>query len=193
MGVEVLKPEDCLKIPNPMKHPRNPRHNPNPNNNRTNRRKRSPNASPPSRPRVTLPKSPTKNLVMGQVKILKRGEEIKSSKPDNPVENVDVDLSGEHLKGSKPDKPVENVDVDLGSTLRSDPDLVSVPTQMRAAESENDTDEVVPPFFYAGSAFVTSPPPSSVPLPAFFTKKVGVALKDDVATNVLRGILRLDL
>ncbi|KAE8721737.1 Detected protein of unknown function [Hibiscus syriacus] len=148
MGVAVHNPEDCLKLPNSVKHPRNPRHNPNLNPNRTNRRKRTPNASPPSRHSVAPSKAPAKNLVMGQVKILKRGEDLKESKPDKPVESVD---------------------------------------------SENDDGKVVLPFFHAGSAFITSPPPSSVPLPAFFTKKIGIALKDDVATNALRRILRLDL
>ncbi|MBA0703530.1 hypothetical protein Golax_015848 [Gossypium laxum] len=181
MVVAVLKPEDCLKLPNPMKQPQNPWHNPNPSTNRTNRsqgnrKKRSPNTSPPSRPTVGRPKAPAKNLVMGQVKILKRGEDLKQSKPDK------------HVRFAK-----ENVHVDLGSTDCLSPDPGSVPTQIRLTESENNGSKVLPVSFYAGSAFITSPPPSSVPLPAFFTKKIGVALKDDVATSALRRILRLDL
>ncbi|MBA0734625.1 hypothetical protein Gogos_018525 [Gossypium gossypioides] len=35
--------------------------------------------------------------------------------------------------------------------------------------------------------------PSFVPLLAFFTKKIGVALKDNVTTSALKRILRLDL
>ncbi|KAA3458054.1 serine/arginine repetitive matrix protein 1 [Gossypium australe] len=124
MGVAVLKPEDCLKLPNPMKQPQNPWHNPNPNTNRTNRsqgnrKKRSPNTSPPSRPTVGHPKAPAKNLVMGQVKILKRGEDLKQSKPDK------------HVRFAK-----EDVDVDLGSTDCLSPDPGSVPTQIRLTESE---------------------------------------------------------
>ncbi|KAK4339458.1 hypothetical protein RND71_040920 [Anisodus tanguticus] len=41
--------------------------------------------------------------------------------------------------------------------------------------------------FYAGSAFVSSPPPSSLPVPAFFNKKTSDASID------LRRLLRLDL
>ncbi|XVE97365.1 hypothetical protein REPUB_Repub03eG0013500 [Reevesia pubescens] len=171
MGVAVLKPEDCLKLPNPMKHPKNPCPNPN----RSNRKKRSPNTSPPSRPTMG-PKVPTKNLVMGQVKILKRGEDLKKTTPEK------------HVTFEK-----ENVDADLGSTNRLGPDPGSVPTQIRLTESTNNYNKVFPVTFYAGTAFITSPPPSSVPMPAFFSKKVGVAVKNNDATNDLRRILRLDL
>ncbi|KAK8535213.1 hypothetical protein V6N13_081353 [Hibiscus sabdariffa] len=170
MGVAVLNPGDCLKLPNPPKHPRNLRHNPNPNPSRTqsNRRKRSPNTSPPSRPTVGHAKAPSKNLVMGQVKILKRGEDLKESKPDNPT----------RLQN-------ENADPDLCST--------NCTAQVQPNDSKARSDKVLPASFYAGSAYITSPPPSSVPLPAFFTKKIVAALEDDVATSALRKILRLDL
>ncbi|OMO90739.1 hypothetical protein COLO4_18922 [Corchorus olitorius] len=180
MGVAVLKPEDCLKLPKPMKQPRSYVPNPPNRTNRSqqNRKKRSPNTSPPSRPTVG-PKVPAKNLVMGQVTILKRGEELKKPAPEKP---------------QKLEK--ENVVVDLGSTNRLGPDPVSVPTQIRLTESNNNSsssNKVVPAAFYAGTAFITSPPPSSVPMPAFFTKKIGVAVKTDDATSDLRRILRLDL
>ncbi|MBA0547871.1 hypothetical protein Golob_019005 [Gossypium lobatum] len=57
---------------------------------------------------------------MGQVKILKRGEDLKQSKPDK------------HVRFAK-----ENVHVDLGSTDCLSPDPGSVPTQIRLTESEN--------------------------------------------------------
>ncbi|GLT76135.1 hypothetical protein SLA2020_478120 [Shorea laevis] len=178
MGVAVLNPEDCLKHPfskqaliSPppaMKHPRNP------TTNRTNRspprrKKRSPNTSPPSRA-VVDQRLPVKNLVMGQVKILKRGEEL-SKREEKPVKV-------EEKKG----------DADLGTTNRLGPDPMLVPTQVRLTESKDKCSA-----FYAGSAFITSPPPSSVPLPAFFTKKCVVAAKPDDATNDLRRILRLNV
>ncbi|KAE8687470.1 Detected protein of unknown function [Hibiscus syriacus] len=172
MSVAVLKPEDCLKLPNTMKHLRNSRPNPN----RTNGRKRSTKTSSPPSTTVAPLKAPAMNLVMGQVKILKRGEDLKESKPDKPMKLEN-----------------ENVDVDLRSTNSLGRDPVSDPTQIRPSVSVNDSNKVLPFSFYAGSAFVTSPPPSSVPLPAFFTKKIGVALKDDVATSVLRRMLRLEL
>ncbi|XWS26179.1 hypothetical protein CRYUN_Cryun26dG0008900 [Craigia yunnanensis] len=164
MGLAVLNPEDCLKLAYPMKYPKNSCPNPN----RTNRKNRTPSNS--SRPIVGY-KVPPRNLVMGQVKILKRGEDLKKTAPEKPV------------RFEK-----ENVDVDLGSTNRLGPDPGSVPTKIRLTESNN-SNKVVPSPFYAGSAFITSPPPSSVPMPAFFTKKIGVA----DATSDLRRILRLDL
>ncbi|KAK6274162.1 hypothetical protein POUND7_011245 [Theobroma cacao] len=177
MGVAVLKPEDCLKLPlpNPLKQPKNRVPNPaRTNRAQPNRKKRSPNTSPPSRPTVD-PKVPAKNLVMGQVKILKRGEDFKKSTPDKSVS-----------------LEKENVGVDLGSTNRLGPDPGSVPTQIRLTESNSNSNKVVAAAFYAGSAFITSPPPSSVPMPAFFTKKSSVAVKNDDATSDLRRILRLD-
>ncbi|KAL4319641.1 hypothetical protein GQ457_18G003040 [Hibiscus cannabinus] len=174
MGVAVLNPADCLKLPNPSRHPRNLRHNPNPNPNRmqSNRRKRSPNTSPPSRPTVGHLKAPSKNLVMGQVKILKRGEDLKESKPDNP-------------------RKLEN---GIGNES-ADPDLRSTNStaQVQPNESKTGSDKALPPSFYAGSAYITSPPPSSVPVPAFCTKKIVAALEDDIATSALRKILRLEL
>ncbi|XWS17849.1 hypothetical protein CRYUN_Cryun33cG0103700 [Craigia yunnanensis] len=170
MVVAVLKPEDCLKLPNPMKHPKNP--NPNRTSRiQTSRQKRSPTSRSTVDSKVTA-----KNLVMGQVKILKRGEDLKITAPEKPV------------RFEK-----ENVDVDLGSTKRLGPDPGSVPTRILLAESNKKINKVVPAAFYAGSAFITSPPPSSVPMPAFFTKKIGVAMKNNDATSDLRRILRLDL
>ncbi|XVE71235.1 hypothetical protein DITRI_Ditri10aG0134500 [Diplodiscus trichospermus] len=173
MGVAVLKPEDCLKLPNPMKHSQNPFPKPNRSSRaQSNRKKYSPNTSPP---RLTVaPKVPAKNLVMGEVRILKRGEHL------NDIKKV---ASKKQVRFEK-----ENVDVDLGSTNRLGPDPASVPTQIRLTDSKNSSNKVVPTTFYAGSAFITSPPPSSVPMPAFFTK-TGVA----DATSDLRRILRLDL
>ncbi|KAM7255888.1 hypothetical protein ACFE04_011629 [Oxalis oulophora] len=181
--MDVLHPQDCLTnplskrtfiSPHMKKHgPKNPtttvnRSNRSPNKsnrrNSDNKRKTSP---PPSRAAV-VNKSPPNGLVMGQVKILKRGEDpIVQTLPPPP---------------SQPD---------LGSTKPLGPD----PTQIRVAnESMMKITNVnrVPFNFYAGSAFnVISPPPSSVPLPAFFTKKV--VDENDVASSILKQVLRLDL
>ncbi|WCJ30360.1 hypothetical protein M5689_011925 [Euphorbia peplus] len=173
MGVAVLNPRDCLQNPlisrqgllSPPPRVR-PSRNPNPNrNNRAaqpSRRKRSPNSSSSASPprAVVHPSAGSKDLVMGQVKILKRGEKI-------PTENDVV------------------VDLDLGSTHRLGPDPLLVPTRIRLAETKAASG------FYAGSAFVTSPPPSSLPLPAFFMKRT--AGIDDDATSDLRRILGLGL
>lgn len=171
MGVAVLKPEDCLKLPYTMKHPKDPSSYPCRNYRKQPNRKR--NASPTSPPTVGS-KVQSKNLVMGQVRILKRGEDLKKTAP---VKDVRIEK--------------ENAEANLGSTNRLGPDPGSVPTQIRLKES-NKSSKAVPATFYAGSAFITSPPPSSVPMPAFFSKKIGVSVKTDDATSDLRRILRLD-
>lgn len=183
MSIAVLHPEDCLKHPfskqalispprTAANFPKNT--NPNrPNRSPVNRKKRATNTSPPSRP-VVDQKSPAKNLLIGQVKILKRGEEL-------------VKPAEEPIKVEK--KKVGNGNgLDLASTNRSRSDPISIPSQIRLTESNNKISA-----FYAGSAFFTSPPPSSVPLPAFFTKKCPAATKTVDPTTDLRRILRLDL
>lgn len=198
MTVAVLNPQDCLpdnrfnKFPKQtlisspqMKFPKHA-YNPNRTANRgqASRRKRSP---PPPRPQSRAatagppPKTPAKtNLVMGQVKILKRGEELTSPAPfQPPPEKKSVEKKGRS----------QIQDPDLGSTERLGPDPESVPTQIRLTDSKS---RVRVASFYAGSACITSPPPSSLPLPAFFTKKT-VTVKNDDATTDLRRILKLDL
>lgn len=104
---------------------------------------------------------PAKNLVMGQVKILKRGEKL-----------------GQTRNGFNNNK--EDVDLVLGSTDRLGPDPETVQQQIRVSEFK------VVDGVYAGSAFVASPPPSSLPVPGFLGKMNGSATSD------LRRLLRLD-
>lgn len=166
--VAVLNPQDCLKdtfwpktliSPSHKKKPRSPNANNTTRANRTqpSRRKKSPSRvnTTASSPAPAQKASPLKNLVVGQVKILKRGEELTGTASD---------------KESR-----EEPDLDLALTEKLGPDPVSVPV-----------------LFYAGaSASVASPPPSSLPLPAFFTKKCVSPKTEDVASD-LRRILRLD-
>ncbi|KAK2659582.1 hypothetical protein Ddye_006115 [Dipteronia dyeriana] len=215
MTVAVLNPQDCLSgkeyrfskqpLISPTKDPRNS--NPNFNNNRSNRVQQLPNRtkrSPPRSlrnpppPRPVVPKAPAKtNLVMGQVKILKRGEDLSLATAAQKLVSVDLKsasavqkpVSAEPEKKKKGGAVVQKrTDPDLGSTERLGPEPGSVPVQIRLSESKNRA-----PSFYAGSAFVTSPPPSSLPLPAFFTKKSVATLKTDDATSDLRRILKLDM
>ncbi|XP_008806309.2 pre-mRNA-splicing factor cwc22-like [Phoenix dactylifera] len=105
-------------------------------------------------------------LVMEEVTILKRGEELKAFGP--PA--VDRRLGGE-----------ESV---LCSTNRLGPDPEILPKKMGFADLGS---------VYAGPAFIASPAPSSLPFPAFFLKKTGdEAIKSDEATRSLRCLLRLD-
>lgn len=121
----------------------------------------------------TAAKISSKNLIMGQVKILRRGETLT---PDPGVGYGD-DSCGKRRLESKG----EDVDMVLGSTdrLGPDPDLMQkqiVLTEFKVVDG-----------IYAGSgAFFASPPPSSVPLPSFLGK-------NGTATSDLRRLLRLDL
>ncbi|KAK6927601.1 hypothetical protein RJ641_006192 [Dillenia turbinata] len=52
------------------------------------------------------------------------------------------------------------------------------------------SNSAVPFYYYAGSAFSTSPPPSSLPMPSFC--KLTMSNSDVTATSDLRRLLRLD-
>lgn len=121
----------------------------------------------------TVAKISPKNLVMGQVKILKRGEMLT---PDGGV-GGGVDCGGKRRLESKG----EDLDLVLGSTDRLGPDPDLMQKQVVFGELK------VADGIYAGSgAFFASPPPSSVPLPSFLGK-------NGTATSDLRRLLRLDL
>ncbi|KAI9117994.1 hypothetical protein K1719_010326 [Acacia pycnantha] len=170
MGVAVLNPRDCLNNSSfPQSLPSSlpkikaltspPTTNPKPNRSGrgrpNNRSKRSPlrphDDSRPTRSASASAVEPQINQpVMGQVKILKRGELLTAAQSQSPAPVV---------------KQADRVKTDLGPN----------PVEGLAG-------------FYAGSSmFVASPPPSSVPLPAFFTKK---SISDP--TNDLRRILELE-
>ena len=135
MTIAVLSPQDCL--PNRLKTKPIPRST---RSHQPKSRKRSPNSSPP-------PKKPNQ-LVMGQVRILKRGEAAPFEE-NGPV--LDQALV----------KPVEPVEIRV--------------------EKQNQGN-----LFYAGSAFVTSPPPSSLPLPAFIKKSVAEIVDVDSSSNLMK-------
>ncbi|KAI3687139.1 hypothetical protein L1987_80830 [Smallanthus sonchifolius] len=227
-GVAVLHPQDCLNdnrhnlFLTPVKSRRTPKSNPNfpnssPNLTRSEGRKRS----PPTGVRKNKTTAPmvadllaAKPLVMGQVKILKRGEsldvslsilkDINDRKATNATATVttksptkDIAVHRKVLPAKKksekekrsfsnPNPRIDDLKIDdfaLSSTNRLGPDPEMVPKQM----NKNIAD-----FFFAGSAFVDSPPPSSLPLPGFFTKSFSGAVKEDPITD-LRRMLGLSL
>lgn len=217
MGVAVLHPQDCLKQPfSHMKYPRNPSTCPNrqkkPVANRTrrspprNQATRSPPIAPPlPPPRVTIvPKGTAKkitnnNPLVGHVRILKRGEEIPKIAADQVAEipKTVADPAAEIPKAvadPSVEIPKKTADLavekpDLGSTRRIGPDPGLIPSQIRLSGRKY---KAAP--FYAGPVTMTSPPPSDVPLPAFFTTKKSVSLFQAAdATNDLIRILRLDI
>ncbi|CAJ1944752.1 unnamed protein product [Sphenostylis stenocarpa] len=172
MGTAILRSHDCLqgRFPNEAFAIATSRvasrRNSNPTHNHTftssahqkNRRKRSPVTD---RDRRRSDRSPA-NLVMGQVKILKRGEKL-------ILQNNHPEVRSKREMG---------LDLLLGSTDRLGPDPLIVREQIRVSDPNNGV--------YAGSAFVSSPHPSSVPVPGF----VG---RNGAATSDLRRLLRLDM
>ncbi|XP_010546540.1 PREDICTED: uncharacterized protein LOC104818602 [Tarenaya hassleriana] len=191
MGVAVVHPHDVLKGPfstntfgphvkyarNPSACPNKPK-KPQPNN----RRRRSPPrpqagipaaAPPPPGTSAVVPKGLKKkthhnnnhHLAAGQVRILKRGEEIAKTVMDLVVD-----------------------DPDLGSTRWIGPDPEMTSTQILLSGSKS-----TPASFYAGPVTLTSPPPTDVPLPAFCSKKSVSMFKAKDATNDLIRILRLEI
>ncbi|XP_030452771.1 uncharacterized protein LOC115674516 [Syzygium oleosum] len=173
MGVAVLHPQSHRFVADPLfprKHGRGlsqpaarppPGAKTKPSSNRAhhNRRRRSPTksvaaSSPPT------PAPPAKGLAMGRVRILKRGEEIASPPPPPPALESKVETEAarteEGAGGASPARELAQA-----RTQKAEPCRVSAgggPDRVLAG-------------FYAGSAFITSPPPSSVPMPAFLQRR----------------------
>ncbi|KAK5825150.1 hypothetical protein PVK06_019955 [Gossypium arboreum] len=141
---------------------RNP--NPNPNmimlkSNHEFSRKRNPVGFKSINKRQSesmVTKPPGKNLVMGQVKILKRGEPLVAA-----TEKTDRRCSD----GSRGDY---EVDLSLGSTNRLGPDPETMQKQIKLKEFK------IGSGFYAGSSSLVSPPPSLVPVPEFLGRTARV-------------------
>ncbi|KAL3626181.1 hypothetical protein CASFOL_029730 [Castilleja foliolosa] len=117
-------------------------------------------------------------LVMGKVTLLRRGESLGS---------ITSKIDGQ---GSNPRSPNKKSVDDLAvlGTNRIGPDSpVMLPKQILLTQpSLADV--------YAGSAFILSPSPRSLPLPSFFNKKeqINDDEEDNLATRDLRRMLRLE-
>lgn len=182
MGTEILRPQDCLfngvrvspAACSRRRYVGNQNWSYNCNYNAKINRKpvRSEKKRSGSEASITKRSSSMDDLVMEKVKILRRGESlglrIRSSEAlRREADGGDLVVTG---MGTETDR--------LG------PDLEMVPRQIQISRDKTD--------MYAGSAFAFSPPPSSLPLPSFPTKKQA-ALVYDSATRDLRRLLRLDL
>ncbi|GMI95047.1 hypothetical protein like AT4G02040 [Hibiscus trionum] len=154
MATAVLRTEGCLR--NRFRRetldldcPFRCRGNPNPRMNR----KGSPPLGFQSNNRrqseSMVAKSPGKNLVMGQVKILKRGETLTTAAEKK------TDLG--RIDGSRVE---EELDLALGSTNRLGPDPETMQKQVMLKEFKIGG-------FHSGAASFVSPPPSSLPFPGF--------------------------
>ncbi|XVE97524.1 hypothetical protein REPUB_Repub03eG0027000 [Reevesia pubescens] len=166
MATTILRTEGCfrnrfrqetLSLDHPLRSRRY--HNPNTikpksNNDFSNyrRRKRSPagfQSRRQSEPMVA--KLPGKNLVMGQVQILKRGETL--------IATTEKTYRG-RINGSR---GKEEFDLALGSTNRLGPDPETMQKQIKPKEFKIGG-------FFTGSASLVSPPPSSLPVPGFLVR-----------------------
>lgn len=171
MGTEILRQQDCLidwfrMSPVACSSRRYGGYNYNARFNRkpvrsSGQRKRSEQMISKRLRSVDDMKTVRNNLVMEKVINVRRGESS----------GLRI-RSGKSLK-RKADRLVPNHEI--------------VPKQIRIVNirSPEKTD------VYAGSAFVVSPAPSSLPLPSFSTKKQAQVY--DSATRDLRRLLRLDL
>lgn len=165
--IVVLHPQSCFKNPSnnnyslypSMKSRRtvNLNHHHNPTNPSSDNRRQT----PPQRILKDRNTPPSNNLVMGHVKILKRGELLEqTSTVSKPASENDVVGEREFIATKKKvtkHKMLSN-DLLLSSTRRLGPDPGIVSKQMKMFEC------------YAGFGFVESPSPSLVPLPTFSVK-----------------------
>ncbi|ERN07479.1 uncharacterized protein LOC18435699 [Amborella trichopoda] len=177
MGTEVLRPQDCLRdsmrVPvSPFQRRRAPGGgNPNWNLKRAPKKKSQFDSSNKAKD------NQAKNLVMGQVTILKRGQPLIPAKDQR-----------------SPQKPaLLGRDPIVSSTEFLGPDPAMVPkkiglTDLKEALSSGFKCHDV----YAGSGFSVSPSPSALPLPSFSRKKSLFPTIDDSATKDLRRLLKLE-
>ncbi|KAL5701561.1 hypothetical protein ACHQM5_026885 [Ranunculus cassubicifolius] len=211
MATEILYPQDILierlRFNPPTFSSPHRKSNPNPKSYRKENRKRSP--PPPSSTGKSEPLVSKKSTVpvLGQVTILKRGENLDLKKNQESLKKL---FSGDDsFKGKKENlrksfsgdlqsfasKKNENLkktfsgDLLLGGNQRlgPDPELVNIRiTDLKPLNLGTDV--------YAGSAFASSPSPRKLPLPKFSMKKGGgfTAAVEESATKDLRRLLRLE-
>lgn len=183
MGTEVLRPQDCIRdSPAIFNHRKNYYGNGVPKLNRKpvrsvkpeNRRK-----SPEPKKSATDDDLRSRNpkIVLGQVTILRRGESL-----DTKVKSSDTKQISKEITVKSSDTKQISKEITVYGTGRLGPDPKIIPKQVRFGLPDT----------YAGSAFFTSPAPSSLPLPSFFKKDGVKAVDDSAATRDLRRLLRLD-
>ncbi|KAK4785411.1 hypothetical protein SAY86_002100 [Trapa natans] len=165
MVVAVLNPQDTL-----MSLPKIDLVRTNPGRIRQGRRRRSPSKSQNSSPNTR----PSKALVMGEVKLLRRGVDLKAT-VSRPAATYPEGISGP-------------ASVPVSQTRRATAIIRASSPKVKEINGEHISQLVD---FYAGGGFVTSPPPSSLPMPAFCSKKNDLPRSKDV-TNDLMKLLRLD-
>lgn len=198
MGTEVLRPQDCIRD-----SPAIFNHRKSFFGNGVSKVNRKPfrSVKPESRRKSPEPKksadddlrSMNPKIVLGQVTILRRGEsldtkvKLSDTKPISKkitVKSSDAKHICKETTVKSSDTKQVSKEITVYGTGRLGPDPKIIPKQVRFGLPDT----------YAGSAFFTSPAPSSLPLPSFFKKDCGgvKAVDDSAATRDLRRLLRLD-
>lgn len=189
MGTEVLRPQDCIRdSPAIFSHRKNYYGNGVPKVNRKPVR----SVKPESRRKSPEPKksatdddlrSRNSKIVLGQVTILRRGESLDTKVKSSDTKQTSKEIMVKSSDTKSSDTKQVSKEITVYGTGRLGPDPKMVRKQVRFGLPDT----------YAGSAFFTSPAPSSLPLPSFFKKDCGVkAVDDSAATRDLRRLLRLD-
>ncbi|KAL8121678.1 uncharacterized protein LOC141659197 [Apium graveolens] len=199
MGTEVLRPQDCIReSPAIFNHRKSYYGNGVPKVNRKPARSVKPEnrrKSPEPKKSATDDDLRSRNpkIVLGQVTLLRRGEsldtKVKSSDTKQikevMVKSSDAKQISKEIAVKLSDTKQISKEITVYGTGRLGPDPKIIPKQVRFGLPDT----------YAGSAFFTSPAPSSLPLPSFFKKDCGGGVKtvdDSAATRDLRRLLRLD-
>ncbi|CAJ1973669.1 unnamed protein product [Sphenostylis stenocarpa] len=179
MGVAVLHPHDSLTCKPPNRYRTIAPHfsdkklsnpNPSPKSHRSTRsRKKRTDPTSPEVPGPAQPTIPQKHLLMGQVKILKRGELLTETTQHPQLQT----------------EAAKELSTQTGAVERE----VTTATETKKINPTSSLAEKVEGFYAGYSILVMSPPPSSVPLPAFITKKIAAV---NGATRDLRKMMRPD-
>ncbi|KAK1399933.1 Cortactin-binding protein like [Heracleum sosnowskyi] len=154
MSTEILPPQNCIRKETLISSQSRSRINPNPNSTRSRRRKRSQSniteningrSSRKSQDRTVENRSGNKTLVMGEVKILKRGEKLDELKLG--FRDEEEVLSSTDRLGPDPDTVMEQIrvfsDLYAGSqSMLASPPPSAVPFPAFFAKKEERFDEV---------------------------------------------------
>ncbi|XP_078439670.1 uncharacterized protein LOC144709893 [Wolffia australiana] len=142
----------------------------------------------------TVTKTPVKNLIMEEVVILKRGEDLKSKQAtaSKGFRSSLHDVSSDYQPGKdRGEVTAEDTCRSLNRASRKNGRTRALGDISTRDLSVSDPEKVSVP--YADSLFLRSPSPGSLPLPSSSFLKKKVAATTDLATQALRYMLRLDL
>lgn len=162
-----------------------------PNRARHGRRRRSP-TKPQNR---SPPPATSKTLVLGEVKLLRRGEEmtgkVLKSLPVDRLSEPRREEASSRNRLAESGRVVGPAGKQVARPNRAHAESTRVEVRIQKAVAGLNASPAEWAGFYAGGAFVTSPPPSSLPVPGFCSNKSDSPSAIN-ATIDLRKLLRLE-